>query len=90
MADARFKPGHDPRRAAAGPGRPVSPATIARAIRLHLGRDVAAIVDNVAVLARSGDPQGLLAAAILLAGVMHDGGNTGMQQYANTEAQKPV
>lgn len=91
-ADTRFKPGGDVRRASTGciPGRPVLPGTVSKIVRQKLGKDVSAIVENVAVLARSGDPTGLFAAAMLLGAVMREGANTDHRAHENTESQKPA
>lgn len=79
IAGVPFKPGVDPRREAARrsprTGRPVGAKTLGKLIRGRLGRDAEAIVDQVAVLAKAGDPQALLAAAVLI-GAAIDSGQT--------------
>ncbi|GAB1424251.1 hypothetical protein MASR2M16_14850 [Thauera terpenica] len=49
--------------------------TLGKLIRGRLGRDAEAIVEQVAVLAKAGDPQALLAAAVLI-GAAIDSGQT--------------
>jgi|YelNatPaOPRAMG01_1025707.scaffolds.fasta_scaffold52959_4 hypothetical protein len=64
MRGRPFTPGHDPRRQ--HKGRPPSAATIRRAIARTIYRDAEQIAEHIRTLAASGDPQGLLAAAVLL------------------------
>lgn len=48
-------------------GRPPSSRSLSAMIRNTLGRDAPAIVERVRVLAQSGDPQAVSAAAVLIA-----------------------
>ncbi len=59
-----FAPGPDPRRNARG--RPPGSATIATMIRRGFGRDASVIIDRIKRDAMAGDPEALLAAAVLL------------------------
>ena len=76
MKPGTFRPGADPRRG--GKGGPAPGARgISVAIRGTLGRDARTLCEQVRQLAASGDPAGLLAAAILLGAVLTPGANKG-------------
>lgn len=64
----RFQPGHDARRNLSS-GRARTGASIAAVIRRTLGHDVQRVCEQVKTLAAGGDPDAVLAAAVLLAAV---------------------
>ena len=70
-----FQRGNDPRRNAtvAGSGRTPAPDKLEAAVRSVLGRDVKARLEQLDVLAASGDPAAVVASAVLLAAVIQRG-----------------
>ncbi|MGE0674191.1 MAG: hypothetical protein AB7O64_14160 [Methylibium sp.] len=64
----KFQPGHDARRNVSS-GRSRTGASIAAVIRRTLGHDVQRVCEQVKTLAAGGDPEAIIAAAVLLASV---------------------